>query len=204
MTRVKLPQVLRRCEVCKKRFYVPPYRIKWGYGRYCSVPCQIKGRTSTLWDRFQKYLSEPTATGCILWTGGVNNNGYGGIGEGGKSRKQLLVHRVAYRFSFGPIPDGLEVCHNCPGGDNPRCVNPAHLWLGTHAENMADRVAKGTSFKGEANHLAKLSNADVLQIRSRRANEKPRPTYRQMSEEYGVAESLICRIVKGQIWKHLL
>lgn len=73
----------------------------------------------------------------------------GGYGRLTIFRRPWLAHRLAYVLAKGPIPDGLCVLHNCPTGDNPACCNPAHLWLGTNAQNIADRDAKGRTATGE-------------------------------------------------------
>lgn len=83
---------------------------------------------------------------CWLWQGCVNNMGYGQITSNGKT---YLVHRVAYEQLAGPIPEGVNALHRC---DRPRCWNPAHLFLGTHADNVADKVAKGRHYHGERHH----------------------------------------------------
>ena len=81
---------------------------------------------------------------CWIWTPYKDRDGYGQVRF---HNKRMLAHRVAWELTNGPIPEGLFVCHNCPGGDNPSCVNPAHLWLGTAAENNLDKVHKGRHVK---------------------------------------------------------
>lgn len=76
---------------------------------------------------------------CIVWKGDAHRNGYGYINSRGR---RFTTHRVSWALHFGPIPAGLFVCHTC---DNPPCINPDHLWLGTTSENTADMVAKGRS-----------------------------------------------------------
>src|SRR5450756_2321620 len=87
-----------------------------------------------LWERVNKGGS------CWTWLGPPSKEGYGRVGAGGKTGRLLLVHRVAYELVYGAIPEGLLVCHSC---DTPSCVNPAHLWLGTHKTNAADKKCKG-------------------------------------------------------------
>jgi hypothetical protein len=93
---------------------------------------------TTLSERFWAKVKKGES--CWLWAAWRLPSGYGQIRAG---ERLLRAHRVAWELTNGPIPDGLCVLHNCPGGDNPACVNPAHLWLGTNAENTHDMVAKG-------------------------------------------------------------
>lgn len=112
---------------------------------------------ASFWARTRIY--EPT--GCWLWIAHRTRDNYGEARIDGKTR---LVHRYAYECAYGPIPAGLVVRHRC---NCAQCVNPAHLCLGTHADNVADRVAAGRSACGERNGRAKLTSADVVQIRCR-------------------------------------
>src|ERR1700761_773896 len=89
--------------------------------------------------------------GCWIWNGAVSGNGYGINTRAGKGKR---MHREYYTHFKGPIPEGMHVCHRC---DVPRCVNPDHLFLGTNADNMADKVAKGRQTRGAASKSARLT-----------------------------------------------
>jgi hypothetical protein len=90
--------------------------------------------------RLQAILDDAVAyepmSGCHLWTRAIGSGGYGSLTVGGKT---LKAHRVAYELRYGPIPDGLVACHRC---DTPSCINPAHLFIGTHGDNARDRESK--------------------------------------------------------------
>lgn len=143
---------------------------------------------------------------CWPWMGGKSNRGYGGFNRGGVSVK---AHRFAYELATGTAPGRMFVCHRC---DNPPCCNPAHLFLGTCADNVADMVAKGRHVRpprdesavkwrrGEKSPNAKLTTDDVLSIRARRAAGEQ---LKVIAADYGVHKSLICHIAKGRGWYHV-
>lgn len=89
-------------------------------------------------ERFYRRVNK--TEGCWIWTGKVENSGYGRFQIGGKGSPHVSVHRFAYTLAHGTIPEGMVVMHSC---DTPLCVNPAHLSVGTHAQNTADMFAKG-------------------------------------------------------------
>lgn len=132
------------------------------------------------------------ATGCWLWKI-LSRGGYGAAW----SSKPITAHRLAWTATHGPIPDGMQVLHRC---DVRRCVNPDHLFLGTHAENMADRNSKGrqASLKGEAHPNAKLTAEDVIAIRT--ASEP----LRVLAERYGVKRSTVANLRSNLGWSVLL
>jgi hypothetical protein len=133
-------------------------------------------------------------TGCWDWTGGTVTGGYGSIWHNGKTRR---AHRVAYQVFCGPVTDAQDVCHKC---DNPGCINPAHLFAGTTAENIADMFAKGRNScsRGSDQHLSKLTENDVVAIRSAEGI-----TQRELAKRYGVHLTVISKVRRREIWKHI-
>jgi len=130
---------------------------------------------------------------CWEWQGAINpQSGYGILWHGGRIH---AAHRVSYEIHFGQQVNSGVVCHKC---DNPRCVNPNHLFLGTHADNVADKVSKNRQARGERHGMAKLSDSDVKTIRHLR---KQGETLRSLSARFGVCETHICNIGTGKIRK---
>ena len=133
---------------------------------------------------------------CWEWTASKTMKGYGQFGVYGGSPKG--AHRVAWEMEVGPIPEGLFVCHHC---DNPGCVNPAHLFVGSPSDNMRDCVTKGRhrspNNMGAANGRAKLTNAQVLAIR---ADTRVQVA---VAAEFGVCQQMVSRIRAEKSWGHL-
>lgn len=137
--------------------------------------------------------------GCWEWTGPFfQGKKYGQFGCGPRtSRKNRASHRYAFEEKNGPIPSGMCVCHRC---DNPSCVRPDHLFLGTHSDNTHDMIAKRRGAHGERHTSAKLTESQVAGIRQRRADGEKLST---MADEYGVSVGLISHICSGRNWKHI-
>lgn len=133
---------------------------------------------------------------CWLYQGRINRTGYGQFAY---QNKELTVSRMAYHVWVGPVPDDSFVLHRC---DVRHCINPQHLFLGTHKENMKDMADKDRApkMRGELNGWHKLTNEDVIAIRKRR---KAGEILRTMAEQFGVSESCISSVCTGKSWKWL-
>ncbi len=166
-------------------------------------------RSQTHCERFFEKVAPPDERGCWLWTAAKNPQGYGVLRISG--RRNWLAHRLSWVLHRGPIPDGAGyhgtcVLHRC---DVTSCVNPGHLWLGTNADNIADKVAKGrqshgggspkSGLRGEAHLCAKLTADDVREIRRRWPAETPT----DLAPAFGVLRSAIYHVVHRRTWKHI-
>lgn len=140
-------------------------------------------------DRFWSKASL-APNGCLIWTASKLKSGYG-IFQWGKSRR---AHRVAWELTHGSIQKHQHVLHYC---DNPSCINPDHLFLGTHAENMRDRTEKGrgADFSGERNPTSKLKISDLAIIRHSSLSCS------KLAQHYGVVKQTIANIRTGKTWK---
>lgn len=142
-------------------------------------------------------------TGCWEWARSLDSAGYGLIRDTSGPRSRLLkAHRALYEIEKGPIPQGLICCHKC---DNPKCCNPDHIFLGTYKDNTQDAVKKKRMkqpcLKAEKSPVAKLTNADVLEIRERYRTTKDSAA--KISKDYGVGSHCIQQIVAGVNWRSI-
>lgn len=139
-----------------------------------------------------KYEISPN--GCWEWRAGIDRNGYGRVSINGKYQ---IASRVSYSIFTGD-PSGLLVCHSC---DNPTCINPAHLFLGTYKDNYDDMVAKGrrksADLKGSRNPNSKLDEATVSLIRAAYGSQSA------IGKQFGVSQRTVSRIRNGSSWQHI-
>jgi hypothetical protein len=153
-------------------------------------------RGGSLEKRFWKHVEKHE--GCWRWSGMLSYNGYGRFflnrKDGGRRRE--AAHRIAWRLHYGEVPAGLSVLHRC---DNPCCVNPAHLFLGTAADNSADKVAKGRQARGSSHGKTKLDETTVEQIRWYLKRGLDSQT--AIGRIFGVSKHVINDIHKGRTWK---
>lgn len=152
------------------------------------MPVHLIKRNSPFEDRF---IPEPNS-GCWLWLGGTQSQGYGMLGP---RNAKVLASRYAYEKYRGPIPPKLQVLHKC---DTPLCVNPDHLFVGTRRDNMQDASRKGRMHPGEADGMAKLTQQQVDQIRRDASNGIPKVS---LARQFNIHRSQISRIVNRRRWK---
>lgn len=175
------------CPVCKVLF---KNQASFANHTKHSPPCNKEAR---FWAAIEK------GEGCWLWTGRKDRAGYGRVDRKGP---YVYAHRMAWMFNNGPAPEGLEVAHRC---DVRSCCNPAHLFLATHDENMADCKAKGRASRGEKNLRNKLVAAQVREILK---CKPPRPKMSGgiavgLARQYGVGLGAIHAIWRGDAWAHI-
>ena len=126
--------------------------------------------------------------GCILWTASLRgSNNYGSF----RTDRTHVAHRLAWELTRGPIPEGVQVNHKC---DVPRCVNPEHLYLGSHGDNMRDKTERGRGVRGSQVRQSKLTEDQVRDIL-----KDPR-SLRVLAKEYGVTFGAIAHIRAGRNW----
>lgn len=197
------------CQVCSKEIVVKykTTRADKARRKYCSMACMAIGsrgkprkrKKQPIEKRFWSKVDVRSDDECWLWTGVKADFGYGHL------KREVgfwKAHRLSWTLHYGPIPDGLCVCHKC---DNPPCVNPKHLFLGTQADNSRDMWRKGRAkvkggfshinAKGEHNGRAKIKDCQVQEIRNLYKSGK---SQQSIANLYGVGQTQISRIVRGE------
>jgi hypothetical protein len=149
--------------------------------RYASVAEQLEAQS----------IPEPNS-GCQIWLGTISKFGYGTVTANGRTGQK--VHRLAYEIAHGPIPGGSHILHRC---DVRCCINPSHLFIGTNADNVADKVSKRRQANGERLNINKLGASDVLALR--RFNGSTRAA----AKAFGISKSQAHLIMTGAAWRHL-
>lgn len=164
--------------------------------QYCSVTCQsaskeryaLEKQAARVWSSVQV----GDADACWEWKSHRDKRGYG---KTNFNRRYSLAHRAVFQIVNGPIPNDISVCHSC---DNPPCCNPAHLWLGTHQDNMRDAGRKGRAggvrVFGERHSDAKITDADALAIFH---SVEPGPI---LAARYGITKEAVNMIRRGVNW----
>lgn len=187
--------ITRQCETCGNGFTFRRWELRGHAKRFCSKRCEGLARRAEQAGSFWSYVDRSDGpAACWVWQGRRTSHGYGRFSNPGEIEE---AHRLAWQFTHGPIPSGLNVLHTC---DNPPCCNPAHLWLGTHADNMRDMWQKDrhNAPVGEDHPQSKISNAAVAEIRARhRAGERQNA----LAAEFGVSGALVSQIVRGKARK---
>ena len=156
-------------------------------------------------DWLHRFVDRSDPRGCWNWTGGKGEFGHGraNVGSGRANAEMMPAHHLSYQLHVGPVPAGKIVMHSC---DNPGCVNPAHLSVGTQLDNVRDMHTKGrwvmprTAGPGEGNGNARLSAKDVRDIL---AAKRAGVSGNELANRYGVSRSHIYAICGGHKWRHV-
>jgi hypothetical protein len=212
--RGKLPMSLkcipRTCKWCNSSFLATKQQVTNGQGRFCSRPCHRKWRDATSIQRFwEKVGKTDDLFSCWLWTGAINpRSGYGDIRW---QNRHLSTHRLAWELTNGPIPAGLWVLHHC---DCKPCCRPEHLYVGTHQDNVADRIDRERSphgdrwreiylpihQRGSECSFSKLTEEAVREIRLLHSQGVSIP---ELARRFNVARATIRPAVLRITWKHV-
>ena len=152
----------------------------------------MAGKPGSVVERFWRFASKAGAEDCWEWQGAGLASGYGMLRVGNRMK---LAHRVSWELANGPLPDGMCVCHHC---DNPKCVNPAHLFAGTARDNSRDMVNKSRSAYGERHPLHKL-NSDIV----REILTHPEISASEFGRRLEVTQARVSKIRRGKGWRHI-
>jgi hypothetical protein len=161
----------------------------------CVNPAHLTERTNTLEERFwNKVCKGEEGNDCWVWLGTKTARGYGKIYDG---EKMEYAHRLSWKLVNGSISDEMEVCHTC---DNPMCVNPVHLFIGSHLENVRDMVAKDRGNRGERHGHAKLTDEQVKFIRRLARDGLPQIW---IATVFHLHVRYVWQLVHNERWKHI-
>lgn len=153
-------------------------------------PSKLVTPNSSLEERLRHHGWTVSTSGCWEWKAGRNPSGYGQLAVGAPGSAPMIASRAAYAAWIGEIPEGMVVCHSC---DNPPCINPAHLFLGTRTDNNRDMGSKGRARHDERHPHVKLSNEQVRQIRQ--MYETGDFTQSELGRRFGVGQPAVSMIV---------
>ena len=156
-------------------------------------------------DRFWEKVDKSEGLGpdgtCWEWRAYVHPSGYGQLGLGRAVDGVMHTHRISYLLEHGEIPKGMLVLHKC---DNRLCVNPDHLWLGTHKDNTQDMIAKGRRRKSSQVVRGEgVSNSKLTEDLVRKMRAEPPMTFKKLGEKYGVTAGTACKVILRQTWGHV-
>jgi len=179
--------IKRRHRIYKERY---PERVKESNRKYREAhPVERKERRPDA----ERFLSKvDKGESCWTWKGWIDGWGYGKFRYRGR---MMFAHRFSYMTYREPVPDGLCVLHRC---DNPACVNPAHLFLGTQGDNAKDKMAKNRHTFGEKSKRSKLTLDQVMEIRRSTGNQ------RLLAEKYGIRQTTVSEIRNGRSWSRAI
>ena len=163
----------------------------------------VRGHNASTIDPVASFWSQVPGTQspdhCWEWSGSRTLGGYGTLSF---RRRRVYAHRLSVTLAGIDVPEGMVVMHSC---DNPPCVNPAHLRVGTQEDNVRDKVEKGRHYAGvrpmgSEHHAAKLAEEDVREMRR---NHRPGDSRRALAAKYGVSSSAIDAVLDGRKWRHV-
>lgn len=189
--------VSRTCDYCGAPFFAKASDVAKGNGRFCSRACVGIGANSDRRPISERFWERVDRSGsCWLWVRYLDRDGYG-VFDPSHENRERRAHRWSWILANGPIPDGAIVCHTC---DNPSCVNPSHLFLGTTQDNVSDKVSKMRHAHGSRVGGAKLTDDAVRELRTLRRGGW---TLDALSERYGIHRASVSHIARGDTWKHV-